>query len=165
MTRYLRLFALQFRISAASAMAYRANFLVEGLMSAMWMTLTLVPLFVVFGHGGGRDLAGWYRASALIVMAYFVGVHAVLEGMITPSLIALSRRSGPAPSTTSSSSPPMPRPWSRRRATSRLSGAGLDHRRLQPHQPRSDSRETGPQLPSRRWPACDPRTASPEPFR
>jgi len=87
MTRYLRLFALQFRISAASAMAYRANFLVEGVMSLMWMGLTLLPLIVVFDEGG--DLAGWDRPSALIVMAYFIGVHAVLEGMITPSLVDL----------------------------------------------------------------------------
>src|SRR4029077_14041013 len=31
----------------------------------------------------------WDAPSALIVMAYFMGVHAVLEGMITPSLVDL----------------------------------------------------------------------------
>ncbi|TMQ16679.1 MAG: ABC transporter permease [Deltaproteobacteria bacterium] len=88
MTRYLRLFALQFRISAASAMAYRANFLIEGAMSVMWMALTLLPLIVVFDRAQG-EIAGWDRASALIVMAYFMGIHAVLEGIITPSLVDL----------------------------------------------------------------------------
>ncbi|TMQ02797.1 MAG: hypothetical protein E6J91_50025 [Deltaproteobacteria bacterium] len=88
MTRYLRLFALQFRISAASAMAYRANFLIEGAMSVMWMALTLLPLIVVFDRAQG-EIARWDRASALIVMAYFMGIHAVLEGIITPSLVDL----------------------------------------------------------------------------
>jgi ABC-2 type transport system permease protein len=85
MTRYLRLFALQFRISAASAMAYRANFVIEGVMSAAWTVLNLVPLIVVFSQ---RDqiAADWDRPSALIVMAYFTGVHAVIEGTISPSL-------------------------------------------------------------------------------
>ena len=50
-------------------------------------------------------------------------------------------------------------------AASMSSGAGLNHRRRQAHPPRSDSRETGTRLPSRRWPACDPRTAPPEPAR
>jgi ABC-2 type transport system permease protein len=87
MTRYLRLFALQFRVSAASAMAYRANFLIEGVMSVLWMGLTLLPLIVVFEQK--TELAGWDRPSALIVMAYFLGVHAILEGTISPSLVDL----------------------------------------------------------------------------
>jgi len=88
MTRYLRLFALQFRISAASAMAYRANFLVQGAMSVMWLALTLVPLIVVFRH---RDKIGddWDWPSSLILMAYFMAVRAVLEGLISPSLVDL----------------------------------------------------------------------------
>jgi ABC-2 type transport system permease protein len=85
MIRTLRLFALQFRVSAASAMAYRANFLIQGAMSAAWTVINLVPLIVVFGQ---RDeiAPGWDRPSALIVMAYFTGVHAVIEGTISPSL-------------------------------------------------------------------------------
>lgn len=87
MTRYLRLLSLQFRISASAAMAYRANFLIEGVMSVMWMVLTLAPLIVVFS--ARDDFAGWDQPSALIVIAYFLGVHAVLEGTITPSLVDL----------------------------------------------------------------------------
>jgi ABC-2 type transport system permease protein len=47
--------------------------------------LNLVPLIVVFGQ---RDeiAPGWDRPAALIVMAYFTGVHAVIEGTISPSL-------------------------------------------------------------------------------
>jgi ABC-2 type transport system permease protein len=87
MTRYLRLLAIQLRVSVAAAMAYRANFLIEGVMSLLWMALTLLPLIVLFK---GRDtVAGWDAPSALIVMAYFMAVHAVLEGTISPSLVDL----------------------------------------------------------------------------
>jgi ABC-2 type transport system permease protein len=90
MTRYLRLLGLQLRISAAAAMAYRANFLIEGVMSVAWMALTLLPLIVVYD--GRQTVAGWDRPSALIVMAYFLAVRAVLEGTITPSLVDLVER-------------------------------------------------------------------------
>ena len=87
MTRYLRLFAVQLRISLASAMAYRANFLIEGAMSLLVMALMVLPLIVVFD---GRDtVAGWDAPSALIVIAYFIAVRAVLEGLISPSLVDL----------------------------------------------------------------------------
>jgi ABC-2 type transport system permease protein len=86
-SRYLRVLSIQLRISVASAMAYRANFLLEGVMSLVWLAITLIPLIIVFG---GRDtVAGWTRPDAMIVMAYFVGVRAVLEGLITPSLVDL----------------------------------------------------------------------------
>jgi len=87
MTKYLRLFAIQLRISAATAMAYRANFLVEITMEIVWTAITLLPLFVLFG---ARDeVAGWDRPSALIVLGYFYAVRAVLEGTISPSLITM----------------------------------------------------------------------------
>jgi ABC-2 type transport system permease protein len=85
--RYLRLLALQLRISAAAAMAYRANFLLDGAMAVVWMALTLLPLIVVF-HGR-TTVAGWDAPSALIVIGYFMAVRAVLEGLISPSLVDL----------------------------------------------------------------------------
>lgn len=85
--RYLRLLAVQLRVSVASAMAYRANFLVQGVMSLAWMALTLLPLIVVFS--GRHEVTGWDAPSALIVMAYFLAVRAVLEGVINPSLVDL----------------------------------------------------------------------------
>jgi ABC-2 type transport system permease protein len=87
MTRYLRVLAIQLRISVSTAMAYRANFVVEGVMSLAWMALALLPLIVLFD--GRPTVAGWDAPSALIVMAYFMGVRAVLEGLISPSLVDL----------------------------------------------------------------------------
>ena len=66
MTRYLRVLAVQLRISVASAMAYRANFLIEGMMSIAWMALTLLPLIVVFD--GRRTVANWTAPEALVVI-------------------------------------------------------------------------------------------------
>ena len=87
MRRYLRLAAVQARISAAAGMAYRSDFLIEGVMTVAWAGLTLLPLVVLYD---GRDsVAGWDVSSALIVMAYFMAVKAVLEGVISPSLIDL----------------------------------------------------------------------------
>ena len=87
MTRYLRLLAIQLRISVASAMAYRANFLLEGVMSALWIAITLLPLIVVYS--GRAAVAGWTAPEALVVIAYFMGVRAILEGLISPSLVDL----------------------------------------------------------------------------
>lgn len=87
MKRYLQLAGVQARISAAAGMAYRSDFLIEGVMTVAWAALTLLPLVVLYD---GRDsVAGWDLPSALIVMAYFMAVKAVLEGVISPSLIDL----------------------------------------------------------------------------
>jgi ABC-2 type transport system permease protein len=85
--KYIRLLALQLRISLASAMAYRANFLLEGAMSAAWMLLTLLPLVVLYNVR--TEVNGWDLSAALIVMAYFTGLRALLEGVISPSLVQL----------------------------------------------------------------------------
>jgi ABC-2 type transport system permease protein len=90
MKRYLELVLVQLRISTASAMAYRANFVVEGLMTAAWLALTLVPLVVVFATR--QTIAGWDAPSALIVIAYFTGIRAVLEGVVSPSIVDLVER-------------------------------------------------------------------------
>lgn len=90
MTRYLRLLLVQLRISAAAGMAYRADFLLEGFMAFAWMGLTLLPLAVLFE--GRPTVAGWDAPSAFIVIAYFMAVRAVLEGVVSPSFVDLVER-------------------------------------------------------------------------
>lgn len=85
--RYLRLLTIQIRISMAAAFAYRANFAIAGVMSAAWLALTLLPLIVVYGER--NRVNGWDLPSALIVMAYFTALRALLEGVISPSLVDL----------------------------------------------------------------------------
>jgi ABC-2 type transport system permease protein len=88
--RYLRLLGVQLRISAAAGMAYRADFLIEGFTAFAWMALTLLPLIVLYQ--GRKMVAGWDEPSALIVVAYFMAVRAVLEGVVSPSFVDLVER-------------------------------------------------------------------------
>jgi len=90
MRTYLRLFQVQLRISVASAMAYRANFLIEGVFGLAYAALTLLPLIVVYGER--ESFNGWDFSSALVVMAYFTALHAILEGIVSPSLVDLVER-------------------------------------------------------------------------
>ena len=90
MIRYLGLFVLQLRISAAQAMAYRANFMIEGALSLVWMGITLLPLIVLFEDR--PQVAGWDASSALVLIAYFTALRALIEGLITPSLTDLVER-------------------------------------------------------------------------
>lgn len=87
MRRLLAIAATQLRVNAARAMAYRATFVIEGLLAPAWLLLALLPLFVLFDQ---RDtVAGWDEPSALMVVAYFRAVTAVLQGIVTPSLVEL----------------------------------------------------------------------------
>jgi ABC-2 type transport system permease protein len=87
MMRYFSLFATNLRTSIATAMQYRANFIIEAVLSFAWLAIALLPLIVLFEQ---RDsVAGWDQPSALIVMAYFMAVKAIMEGMVTPSLVSL----------------------------------------------------------------------------
>lgn len=87
MRRYLRLLGIQFRASAAVAMQYRVEFLVEGALAVFWMGWSLVPLLVVFGH---RDaVAGWSFEEALVVIGWFTLMKGVLEGAVNPSLTSV----------------------------------------------------------------------------
>lgn len=90
MIRYLRLATLQIRTSAAAGMTYRADFLLEGVMALVWIGLTLLPWAVLFE--GRQTVAGWDRPSSLIVIAYFTAVRAVLEGLVSPSILDLVER-------------------------------------------------------------------------
>lgn len=82
--RYLRLVWVQARASVMTAMQYRVDFLVQGLMSIYWLGWNLVPLLVLFDQ---RDtVAGWDFSSALVVIGWFTLLRALLEGAINPSL-------------------------------------------------------------------------------
>jgi ABC-2 type transport system permease protein len=85
--RYGRLLGVQARVSAVTAMQYRGDFLVRGFVTVLWMSVTLLPLFVVFG--ARREVAGWSFAEALVVVGWFALLRAVLEGGVSPSLTAV----------------------------------------------------------------------------
>lgn len=85
--RYAGLFAVQLRMSALSAMQYRVDFLVRGLIAFVWSAITLIPILVVFGVR--KEVAGWSFGEALVVVAWFTLLRAVLDGAVSPSLTAV----------------------------------------------------------------------------
>lgn len=88
--RYLRLLMVQLRMSLVTAMQYRGDFVIEGLMSVYWVGWNLVPLLVLYAD---RDaVAGWDRPSALVVISWFVILRGILEGAVNPSLTDVVER-------------------------------------------------------------------------
>ena len=85
--RYAGLLRVQMGVSALTAMQYRADFLVRGLMALLWMAVTLIPLVVVFGVR--ENVAGWTFPESLVVVGWFTMLRAVLEGAVSPSLTAV----------------------------------------------------------------------------
>jgi ABC-2 type transport system permease protein len=85
--RYARLFRAQLSVSALTAMQYRADFVVRGLIALLWMAVTLAPVLVVYGVR--QTVAGWSFPESLVVVAWFTLLHAVLEGAVSPSLTAV----------------------------------------------------------------------------
>jgi ABC-2 type transport system permease protein len=85
--RYAGLLRVQLSMSAVTAMQYRADFIVRGFIATLWMGVTLVPLFIVFGVR--QTVAGWTFPESLVVVGWFTLLHAVLEGAVSPSLTAV----------------------------------------------------------------------------
>lgn len=87
MRRLWSIAATQVRVNLARLMAYRTTFLLEAILAPAWLLFSLFPLLVLFDK---RDtVAGWDEASALMVVAYFTAVRAVLNGIVTPALVEL----------------------------------------------------------------------------
>src|ERR1022692_662219 len=85
--RYAGLFRVQLSMSMLTAMQYRADFVVKGLIAVLWMAVTLVPVLVVFGVR--KTVAGWTFPESLVVVGWFTLLRAVLEGAVSPSLTAV----------------------------------------------------------------------------
>jgi ABC-2 type transport system permease protein len=83
-----RLFAIvraQLRASAALALQYRLEFVVEGALAVLWVGVTLIPILVVFGRT--QAIAGWSFPEMLLVLGWFVALKGFLEGAVSPSLM------------------------------------------------------------------------------
>jgi ABC-2 type transport system permease protein len=76
-----------FRASLAMAFQYRLEFLVEGALALLWVGVTLVPLWVVFGTR--PEVAGWSFAEVLMVIGWFTALKGFLEGVVSPSLLGV----------------------------------------------------------------------------
>jgi ABC-2 type transport system permease protein len=87
MKRTLAIVRAQLRASIALALQYRVEFIVEGALAILWMGVTLVPVLVVFGTRSAVE--GWTFPEMLLVLGWFVALKGVLEGAVSPSLLAV----------------------------------------------------------------------------
>jgi ABC-2 type transport system permease protein len=85
--RYLRLLAVQLRLSLVVGLQYRWNFIVDGFVSVLWTSLGIVPLYVALHDR--PPVAGWTFDRALVVVGYFTLLRGVLDGAVNPSLLAV----------------------------------------------------------------------------
>src|SRR5262249_50428122 len=85
--RYWRLLRVQVRSSVLLGLQYRADFVLDGVVSLFWTLTALVPLFTVFHLR--QTVAGWTFEEALLVAGWFTLLEAILEGAINPSLTAV----------------------------------------------------------------------------
>ena len=87
MRRALAILAAQLRASAALALQYRLDFLVEGALAILWMAVALIPVLVVFGTR--EVVVGWTFPEMLLVLGWFVALKGFLEGAVSPSLMSV----------------------------------------------------------------------------
>lgn len=85
--RYLGILRAQVTVSATTAMQYRFDFVLKGVLALFWVSVTLIPTFVVFGRR--PSIAGWTFPEALVVLGWFTALKALLDGGISPSLVAV----------------------------------------------------------------------------
>jgi ABC-2 type transport system permease protein len=80
---------VQIRASLQTALTYRVDFIVSSAMALFWITWGLVPMLVVWR---GRTIAGWDLDEALLVVAWFTLLRGLLEGAVSPALVAVVER-------------------------------------------------------------------------
>jgi ABC-2 type transport system permease protein len=79
-----RLVLAQARVAVLAGMQYRADFIIQIVLSVLWTGAALVPLLVLYD--GGRSVAGWPWNEALLVVGCFMLLKGVIEAVIEPSL-------------------------------------------------------------------------------
>ncbi len=84
MRRTLSLLWTQIRISTLLGLAYRWDLWMDAVLSLFWTATAVLPLYLVFEERS--VIAGHSYPEALLVLAFFTMLQAVLEGAIHPSL-------------------------------------------------------------------------------
>ncbi|HMV66120.1 MAG TPA: ABC-2 family transporter protein, partial [Myxococcota bacterium] len=75
------------RVSLLVGLQYRSDFVLDMITGVVRVAATLAPIFLVYG---ARDqVAGWDAADATTVLALFMVLSAILEGIIEPNLGAV----------------------------------------------------------------------------
>lgn len=86
-SRYARIASHLARTSIQAQAQYRVDFVIQILLAFFWVFWNVAPLWLIFEIR--PDIAGWHFEEAMLVMSAFLILKAMLEGLITPNLIAL----------------------------------------------------------------------------
>jgi ABC-2 type transport system permease protein len=82
--RYARLLWTQLRASMLLGLQYRADFIIDAVVSVFWTGAAILPLVIVYRVRA--SIAGWSFGEALMVTGWFTFLEGVLEGAINPSV-------------------------------------------------------------------------------
>ena len=85
--RTLRLVGALMRASLLTGLQYRSDFLLEGLTGLSRPLAAIAPLWLVYGHR--EQLAGWSLHDTTLVLALFLLLQALVEGIVEPNLGAV----------------------------------------------------------------------------
>ena len=90
--RYLRLLALFFRVALQQELAYRSNFLISLLSSALNLITGILGVVILFSQV--QKIHGWTLPSTLALLGVYLTVGALRSIVIGPSLNALAGLDG-----------------------------------------------------------------------
>lgn len=82
--RYLRLLRLFFKNSIQVELEYRANFLMNLVVSLLWFSTRIVSVLVFYQHR--ETLGGWTVDQVLIILGLFNIFNGLIDGVLTPNV-------------------------------------------------------------------------------
>ena len=85
--KYALLLGVQIRASVLLALQYRADAGFDAAVELFYASTAIVPLLIVFGTRG--NIAGWSYPASLLVVGWFTLLQTVLDGVISPGLVAV----------------------------------------------------------------------------
>lgn len=72
------------RTSIGAQAQYRFDFILQLVMSVFWVSWNVAPVWIIFQIR--PHVAGWNRDQAMLVMAAFLMLRALIEGVVSPNL-------------------------------------------------------------------------------
>ena len=85
--RYLQLLAIFYKNALYTEMEYRANFVVNTVTSAFWLSFAVLGLRVFFFHR--NQIGQWHYYEAMLVVGFYTLFNGFIEALLTPNMSRL----------------------------------------------------------------------------
>lgn len=82
--RYIRLLSIFYRNSLYTEMEYRANFMANFLMSAVWLAFAILGLRVFFFHR--EQIGAWAYYEAMLVVGFYSLFNGLIAALLQPNM-------------------------------------------------------------------------------